>query len=141
MVLGVPLLTRRATLLAKIEATYGVDPVPTSLLDAVLVEDPDYNVDVNILERNFVRDDLSPLAIQTGRKIASMTFMTELRGNGLQQSGSVADAPIIGRLLRASGYSETGLTGVGTIGAVKDVAGNTVNPTSWAAGGAGTLLD
>ena len=139
MTLGVPLLTRRATLLAKVETTYGVDPVPTSLLDAVLVEDPDYSVDVNILERNFVRDDLSPLAIQTGRKIASMTFQTELRGNGLQQDG--ATPPIIGALLRGSGYAETLLTGAGTVGAVKNVAGNTVNPSAWASGGVSGLKD
>ncbi len=47
------LLTQRALLLAKLEATPGTDAVPTAVADAVLVADPDFTVDPNVLERNF----------------------------------------------------------------------------------------
>ena len=46
-----------------------------------------FTVKPNVLERNFVRNDLSPMPFIIGRKIASMEFETELRGNGLQNSG------------------------------------------------------
>ena len=128
------ILTQRAVMLAKLETTIGVDPVPTSLLDAFLVGDPDYSIDPNVLERNFTRNDLSPLGVVIGRKVASMTFTHEIRGNGVQQSGLLADAPKITRLIRACGYSLTGVTGTATVGAVANAAGNTVDPV-WVAGG------
>ncbi len=128
------ILTQRAVMLAKIETTVGVDPVPTSLLDAFLVGDPDYSIDPNVLERNFTRNDLSPLGVVIGRKVATMTFTHEIRGNGIQQSGLLADAPKITRLIRACGYSITAVAGAGTVGAVANATGNTVDPT-WVAGG------
>lgn len=134
------LLTRRALLLAKIESVIGQDSNPTTALDAVLVSDPDFVVDPNILERDFVRNDLSPLGHSVGRKLASMTFTVEARSNGLTNSGNVNDAAILGRLIKACGYSETGVTGAGTVGAVINTIGNTVNPSAWAAGGVSTAL-
>lgn len=134
------ILTQRAVMLAKIETTVGVDPVPTPSLDAFLVGDPDYSIDPNVLERNFTRNDLSPLGVVIGRKVASMTFTHEIRGNGLQQSGVLADAPKITRLIRACGYAITAIAGAATIGAVVNVAGNAVDP-AWAIGGASTAED
>ena len=48
------LLTRKALLLAKRETVAGVDAVPTAALDSVLVNDPEFSVDPNVLEREFV---------------------------------------------------------------------------------------
>jgi len=103
------LLTRRAVLQCAIESSYRV-PATVGVDDAIYVEDPDYSVDPNLLERNFARDDLSPLPNIVGRRQASIKFTTELKGNGKQQSGMVFDAPIIARLFRACGYSLTGMS-------------------------------
>jgi len=132
------LLSRKAVVQAAIEDTYGTEKALT-LNDGILVEDPDYSVDVETLERNFTRNDLSPLASVTGRKLASMTFTTELRGNGLQNSGNVADAPVLARLLRACGYSLTGVAAA-EASAVKQIGDVAVKPT-WAAGGTLTNTD
>jgi hypothetical protein len=100
------ILTRRAVLLAGVETTYN-----TALTlgggDGFLVENPDYRVDPTVLERNFARADLSPLGHIVGRKLARMTFRTELRGNGRQHGGLVGDAPLIARLFRGCGYAMT----------------------------------
>ena len=98
------LLTRKAVLQAKIEDTYDV-AVDVGQNDGFLVSNPLFTVRPNVLERNFVRQDLSPMPVIIGRKIASMTFETELRGNGTQNSGFAANAPMIARLFRACGYA------------------------------------
>jgi len=108
MTVSNPLLTRRAVLQCAIESGYRV-PATVGVDDAIYVEDPDYSVDPNFLERNFARDDLSPLPNIVGRRQASIKFTTELKGNGKQHSGNVTDAPIISRLFRACGYSLTAL--------------------------------
>jgi hypothetical protein len=100
------LLTRRAVVQAVMESAYAQMPAVT-LGDGVLCSDPEYTIDPNILERDFVRDSLSTTPIIIGRKLAGMTFSTELRGNGKQHSGLPADAAIITRLLRACGYKLT----------------------------------
>lgn len=130
--------TRRAVVLAKVETTYNEDAVPTPLADAVLVSEPDYSVDPNILTRNFTRNDLSPLGHKVGRKLARLAFGVELRSNGLTHSGDAGDAAKIGRLIRACGYAEAGMTGAGTVGTINAGINNTVNPT-WVAGGANAL--
>ncbi|WP_113155969.1 hypothetical protein [Nitratireductor sp. OM-1] len=106
MTVAAPLLTRRAVLQAAIEATYR-DEAVVGVNDALYVQEPDYSVDVNLLERDFARDDLSPLPNIVGRRLASMTFTTELKGSGFQHSGDINDAPLISRLFRACGYSLT----------------------------------
>lgn len=135
------LLTRRALILGKIESTYNVDANPSPSTDAALVSEPDYAVDANVLTRNFVREDISPLGSRVGRKLASLSFGMEFRSNGNTDSGSLSDESMVGRFLRACGYSVSGMTGTGTVGSVKNTTGNTVNPSGWAVGGASTLLN
>jgi hypothetical protein len=124
-----PQLTRRTLVLAKVETTAGTDAAPTAV-DALLVSAPDFSVDLNVLERDFVRDDLSPMGPRVGRKIAKMKFALEAKGNGASQSGLIGDAPKIGRLLRACGFSETAITGAGTRGAVRPLGVHPVS-VSW----------
>lgn len=136
MTVAAPLLSRRAVLQVAVESVYRQEAV-VGVNDAIYVEDPDYSVDVNLLERNFARDDLSPLANIVGRRLASMTFTTELKGNGAQHSGLAANAPIISRLFRACGYSMTEVP-YNDITPVFPI-GNHVNEVSWAVeGGAAT---
>ena len=112
MTVAAPLLTRRAVLQVAMESTYRTE-ASVGANDALYVEEPDYAVDVNLLERNFARDDISPLANIVGRRTASLKFTTELKGNGAQHSGVAGDAPLIARLFRASGYSLTAFDDVG----------------------------
>lgn len=107
-----PILYDRAVVLAKIETTFGTDAIPTASSDALLVEDPQFSYDVTQLERNNVSATISPETMRVGRKTASVSFMVEVRNNG-NTSGTVA--PMVGRLLRACGYSETQFTGTATI--------------------------
>ena len=104
MTASTPLLTRRAVVQAAIESTYDT-PQAVTTADGVLVANPMFSVQPNVLERNFTRNTLSTQAIIMGRKIAKMEFSTELRGNGKQQSGLSADAPLISRLFQACGYA------------------------------------
>lgn len=101
------LLTRRAVVLADIEAVYDVAETLAGATDGILVSEPDYTVDPTVLERNNVRDSLSPEAHVIGRKLAGMTFTCELRGNGIQNAGTLINAPKLARLLRGCGYSIT----------------------------------
>jgi hypothetical protein len=84
--------------------------------DGVLVETPDFSITPNVLERDYTRPDLSTLPFVIGRKVAKMEFTTELRGNGTENSGLIANAPLICRLFEACGYSLTGHTGSFVIG-------------------------
>jgi hypothetical protein len=97
------LLTRKAVLQGAMETSYN-SPASVGNGDGFLVSNPAFTIKPNVLERNFVRQDLSPMPFIIGRKLASMEFETELRGNGLQNSGNASDAALITRLFRASGY-------------------------------------
>lgn len=97
-------LTQKALVLAKIEVTYGVDPVPAPATDAILVEKDSLQVRVDnqLITRNFVRDNISRLSGVVGRKVVEVQFDTELKG-----SGAAGTAPRHGVLHRACAMSET----------------------------------
>jgi hypothetical protein len=100
------LLTRKAVLQGAMETTYDT-PATVGLSDGFLVSTPTFDIKPNVLERDFVREDLSPLPFIIGRKIAGMEFSTELRGNGAQSAGTLASSPLIARLFLACGYVAT----------------------------------
>ena len=133
------LLTRRAVLLAKLEATYNVDPIPSPATDGVLVEAPDFVADMTVLQREFVHGDLSTVAHQIGRKLSKMSFTTELRGNGKQNSGSVGDVPVIARLFQGCGYALTGHAAA--FASPIFSVGDELDSVSWAISGALTNTD
>lgn len=123
------LLTRKAVLQAAMESVYNT-PASVGTYDGQLVSNPAFTVTPNVLERTFVHADLSPQPILIGRKLAKMTFETELRGNGLQQSGMVAQAPILTRLLNACGYALMSNPGGAALGPYG--VGAILNPVVWA---------
>jgi hypothetical protein len=123
------LLTRKSVVQAAIENTYNV-AASVGVSDGVLVNNPTFTIRPNVLERNFVRGDLSPMPILIGRKIATMEFETELRGNGVEQSGKTADAPIISRLFRACGYALKGFRAAMALGPYN--VGDETDPVAWA---------
>ena len=101
------MLYQRGLLLVAMQPDPAVVPTFDPNTDAVLVEDPMYSIDPSVLERNFVRKSISVLPHAIGRKLAKITFTTEVRGNGKLQSGLLADAPLLGRLFRACSMSQT----------------------------------
>ena len=98
------LLTRKAVLQAALETTFNVAQ-SVGDNDGFLISNPTFSIQPSVLERNFVRNDLSPMPVIIGRKLAKMEFETELRGNGLANTGLIGNAPLITRLFQACGYT------------------------------------
>ena len=97
-----PLLTKKTVLLAKIETTYGTDPVPTGAANAVLITDMTVTpLEQDAESRNLIRPYLgnSPQIPVANRTLVE--FSVELAG-----SGALGTAPAYGTLLRACGMAE-----------------------------------
>jgi hypothetical protein len=135
------MLYQRGLLLVAMQPDPAVVPTFDPNTDAVLVEDPMYSIDPSVLERNFVRKSISVLPHAIGRKLAKITFTTEVRGNGKLQSGLLADAPLLGRLFRACSLSQTLVATAAATVPFK--TGTVTGPTvSWSVGaGAITVTD
>lgn len=96
-----PLLTRRRTILAKIETTYGTDSVPTGAANALLVR----NLEITPLESEFASRDLIRTFMGNSEQLpvgirAQMTVEVEMAG-----SGTAGTAPGYDALMRACGLS------------------------------------
>jgi len=111
---------------------------PSTSLDGVLVEAPDFSADMSILTRDFARNDLSPLPISVGRKLAKMSFTVELRSNN-KTTGLNVDAPVIARLFQACGYS-LNANAAAWASPVYDT-GDEANPVTFVTGGSQTNTD
>lgn len=97
-------LTNREVILAEIEVTYGVDPVPVEATNAILVENIGWsNEGLRMNERPAVRQNIGMLQMVFGGTLRAMTFDVELKGGG----GAVDLPPEFGPLLRACGFNET----------------------------------
>lgn len=108
------LLTKRATFLFGIENQLNVNPGLDPDIHAVEVTDPEYTTNPTVLERSFVSNDLSPFDELIGKVIAGFKVVAEVRGNGRQQSGLLADAPILARMIQACGYELYAMNATGT---------------------------
>ena len=97
-----PFLSNRRVLLAKIESSYGVDPVPSGAANAIRVVNLEETLlDADIVSRNIVRPYLgNSEQIIAGRK-SRISFEVELQG-----SGTPGTAPGLGPILRACGLAE-----------------------------------
>ncbi len=74
-------LTRRAVVLAKTQTGEGVDAAPVPQLNALLVNDLNFAMDGQIIERNYLRDSLSRIAHRLGVNRMTASFSSELRGS------------------------------------------------------------
>jgi hypothetical protein len=88
--------TRKTMLYGVIESTYGVLPSFSDSTSPILVENADYKLDLQSIDRPIYRNDLSPVPDIIGRKMSRMTFTHELRGGG-----TVGSECRLARLLRA----------------------------------------
>jgi hypothetical protein len=126
------MLSRRAVVQGIIETAYG-DATPVGTNDGILVAEPMYTLDPNLLERDIATPDLSPEANIVGRLLAEMTFRTEMRSNGKSHLGTLVDAPMISRLFRACGYAITASPASSMYGVFDH--GVHINPATWVTGG------
>jgi hypothetical protein len=124
-----PLFSRRRTLLAKIEGTYGVDPVPTGGANAILIVDPQVTPqEAQLVDRDVVRDYLGNVEQLPAAINAAVSFGVEVAG-----AGTAGTVPPYGPLLRACGMSELAL---GTAHSGTATAGSTTTITLAAAASA-----
>lgn len=75
---------RRRQLAMKIEASFGVDAVPTAadLIEPIIGE-LDYSAEVEFFERDIIKESLSRVAQIPGERSATISFTTELKGSGV----------------------------------------------------------
>jgi hypothetical protein len=102
------LFTRKQTILAKIESSYGVDPTPTGAANAMLVGNLQYTpINAEQVNRIGVKGYLGNGDTLLTQLSTQVSFEIELAG-----AGAAGTAPAWGPLLRACGFSETIDTGV-----------------------------
>lgn len=102
-----PFLSRNDVVLAKIESTYGTDPVPVVATDAVLTQIPSDSNDVNVLDRNVTSGTLSPIQPIIGRKLSNASMVIEFKSEIDAAVGSSGDGIEIDILMRAAGFTPT----------------------------------
>jgi hypothetical protein len=115
------LLTRKRTILAKIQPTPNTDPIPTGAANAILVRNQNTQPQATqMVGRDVIRPYLGnseqlPVAINT-----TVDFEVEIAG-----SGTAGVAPAYGPLLRACAFSETilaaAVTGTATAGGASSI--------------------
>jgi hypothetical protein len=124
------LLTRKRTLLAKIEGTYGTDPSPGSS-DAMLVKNLNFTpINSELVSRDLIRPFLGNSQTLLAQLSCAIDFEVELAGAGIP-----GVAPAWGRLLRACAFSETPHTAAISITRSGGVATATLTAHGFSAGG------
>lgn len=95
-------LKSKGVLLAKIQASVSVDPVPTPELNAIMVEDPVIESVIKKMVRNAAQPYMGKrLQVNIGESL-KITFKTELKG-----SGTAGTAPETGVFFRSCNFTET----------------------------------
>lgn len=97
------LLNRKRTILAKIETTYGTDPVPTGGANAILVK----NMNITPMETTLVQRDVIMPYLGGQQQIAAAVYAKVDFEVEMAASGTAGTAPAWGPLMRACGMSET----------------------------------
>ncbi|GGY68057.1 phage tail tube protein [Pseudoduganella albidiflava] len=101
-------LIRNTAILAKLEATYGVDALPTGAANALLVSNLSISpLSADSVERDIIRPYLGNSEQLLGSRHVEMGFDVELVG-----SGTAGTAPAWGPLMRAIGFAETITAGI-----------------------------
>lgn len=104
------LLTRKRTVLAKIESVYGTDSTPDGSADAMLVK----NLSINPIQAELVSRDLIRPYLGNSEQLLATTYVTLSFEVEMVGSGVVGRAPAYDALLRACGLAksnrETNLT-------------------------------
>lgn len=103
-----PLLSRKRTILAKTEVTYGTDPTPTGAANAILVRNLNITpLNAELVSRDLVRPYLGASEQLLATSYVTVDFEVEMAG-----SGTAGTAPAYGPLLLACGMAATTSAGV-----------------------------
>lgn len=103
-----PLLSRKRTILAKTEVTYGTDPTPTGVANAILVKNLNITpLNAELVSRDLIRPYLGASEQLLASSYVSVDFEVEMAG-----SGTAGTAPAYGPLLLACGMTATTSAGV-----------------------------
>lgn len=95
-------LTRKRLLLAKIEGTYGTDPVPVGT-DAILVSKLDIQpLQLELKDRELILAYLGNTEKVVGQRLVGISFDVEIAG-----SGAAGTAPQWSALMQSCGFNET----------------------------------
>jgi hypothetical protein len=119
---GVYNLTRKTSVLAKIESTYNTDPGLSASTNAMLLFDEVNPVqrDTKIVQKDVVRSSFTKYPDLVGRSLYNLSLKTVLMG-----SGTAGSAPFFAPLLKACGMSEaSGSSGGGSYVQYKPVSGS-----------------
>ncbi len=118
-------LTRRVVVLAKTEAVYGQDAVPTGANAILCNSGVGVQPQGDVLKRDAVRDTLSPLGSVVGAKTIDFDVSVEFRGGGLV--AMAVQAPEYDPLLLACGMRREAITELTLTAPIVDLAvGDTV---------------
>lgn len=97
------LLSRKRTILAKVESVYGTDPTPAGSTDAMLVRNLNIQpINATVVSRDLVRPFLGNSDQLIADAHVSMDFEIELAGSGV-----AGTAPAWAALIKACGFGET----------------------------------
>jgi hypothetical protein len=103
-----PLLSRKRTILAKTEVTYGTDSVPTGTANAILVR----NLNITPLNAELVSRDLIRPYLGASEQVLASSYVTVDFEVEMAGSGTAGTAPGYGPLLLACGMSAAISAGV-----------------------------
>ncbi len=116
---------RRRLVLAAIESTYGTDPGPTPVANAILTRSVDVTpMAGDDIDRNLLRSYYGNSQSVAGEKHVELTLEVELAG-----SGAAGTAPAWAPLLRACGFAET--VNAGTDVTYNPITGNEESISCW----------
>lgn len=103
-----PLITRKRTILAKTETTYGTDSTPTGAANAILVRNLNITpLNAELVSRDLVRPYLGASEQLLASSYVTVDFEVEMAG-----SGTAGTAPAYGPLLLACGMAAATSAGV-----------------------------
>jgi len=96
-------LYKKQALGAKIETTQDTAVVPSTSTDYLLIEDFDFTLDAEKLERDFRRVSVDPLPHVIGKRFAKFTFDVEIKGSGTAGDPTIAGYAGLHALLQGCG--------------------------------------
>jgi hypothetical protein len=103
-----PLLSRKRTILAKTEVTYGTDPTPVGTTNAILVRSLNVTpLNAELVSRDLIRPYLGASEQLVASSYVSVEMEVEMAG-----AGTAGTAPAYGPLLLACGMAATVSAGV-----------------------------
>lgn len=124
------LLTRKRSILAKLESTYGVDSSPTGSANAILVRNLEVTpLNAETVERSLIRPYFGNSDVLLAQTSAQVNFEIELAGPGI-----VGDVPAWADVLSACGFNYTRSSAAVTITRSGSVATATLAGHTFAVG-------